>query len=76
MNLDKLDSRISKTDWEATPEGVKGVVVELAERVEQLQQRVKLLSSQMTPLVEQIDKIETKLARRKSMKRKRNRGFG
>ena len=76
MKPEELDSRISKTDWESTPASVKAVVVELAGRVEQLNEQFALLSSQMTPLLEQMSQLEAELSKRKKAKGTGGRGFG
>lgn len=76
MKQEELDSRISKSDWEKTPDSVKEVVAELAERVEQLNSQIALLNSQISPLAEQMRELEEKLDRRKKVSRPRKRGFG
>lgn len=75
MKREELDSRISASDWDATPASVKAVVSELADKIEHLNEQFALLSSQMSPLVEQMSELE-KLVKWKKKSRSSKRGFG
>ena len=75
MESADIDRRITATEWASTPESVKAVIVELAEKIEYLNAQYELLSSQMLPLAEQMGELESKLTSRKA-KGTRKRGFG
>lgn len=70
-----IDRSITALDWASTPESVKAVMTELAEKIEHLSSQYELLSSQMLPLAEQMGELEAKLTSRKA-KETRKRGFG
>lgn len=75
MQEKAVDSRISESDWENTPDAVKTVVSELAERIQHLEQQYKLLNLQMKPLSEQAQKLEEMMSERKKPSRSKAKGF-
>lgn len=75
MQGKEVDSRISMSDWEKTPEIVKTVVSELAGKIQYLEQQYELLNSQMSPLSEQAQQLEAMVSARKKTNRSKGKGF-
>ena len=75
MQGKEVDSRISASDWENTPNTVKTVVSELAEKIQHLEQQYELLNLQMKPLSEQAQKLEKLMSERKKPESSKAKGF-
>ena len=75
MQGKEVDSRISALDWEKTPDIVKTVVSELADKIQHLEQQYELLNLQMKPLSEQAQKLEKMMAERKKPSSSKAKGF-
>ena len=66
MTEETPDERISSSDWDKTPESVKAVVIQLAEKLDHLNRQFVLLNSQVQPLSEQMRELEDRVVQKQN----------